>query len=150
MRHDHHPNSDKGSRNSEQAGRIGESFSRENQPDARGGEERGYQAPTGQLPGWRVTPPTGQKRSVLGSESTEFALGQAVFAVLVKHLGRNVKQAVTSVDLGMRRHLNIEEQVVIEAVTSMGAGRPEAVGINGVSRKADLQRLGGDCSKSCP
>lgn len=46
---------------------------------------------------------------MLGSEGTEFVWGQAVFAVLVKHLGRNVKQAVTSVDLGMRRDLNIEE-----------------------------------------
>lgn len=35
----------------EQAGRVGESFSRENQPDGRGGEERGYRAPRVSHPG---------------------------------------------------------------------------------------------------
>ena len=61
------------------------------------------------MPTWRVTPLTGLERSVLDSEGIEFALGRAVFAVLVKHLGRNVKQAVRSVDLGIRRDLNIKE-----------------------------------------
>ena len=56
-----------------------------------------------------MTSPTGLERTVLVSEGTESALGQAVFIALVKHLGRNVKQAVASVDLGMRRDLNIEE-----------------------------------------
>lgn len=46
---------------------------------------------------------------MLGSEDPDFALGPAVFTVLVKRSGGNVKQAVRSVYLGIRRDLDIKE-----------------------------------------
>lgn len=52
---------------------------------------------------------TSQDRKGLSWEGPEFALGCAVFAVLVKRSGGNVKPAVRSVYLGIRRDLDIKE-----------------------------------------
>lgn len=46
---------------------------------------------------------------MLGWGGTAFTLGHAAFAVLVKHSGRKVKQAVRSVGLGIRKDLDIKD-----------------------------------------
>lgn len=46
---------------------------------------------------------------MLGWGCTAFTSGHAVFAVLMKHSGGKVKQAVRSVDLGIRRDLDIKD-----------------------------------------
>lgn len=46
---------------------------------------------------------------MLGWGGTAFTLGHAGFAVLVKYSGGKVKQVVRSVDLGIRRDVDIKD-----------------------------------------